>query len=1131
MESNEYTLGEIMWKLYMGSTDRYSDAMIEYQQNGGILKNDIYVEPVERYNVSDNMESPIVSSLNVLSESIKSMFTSETTEDKNDSTTIRRTISTFASQKGYQKVAFVFPDDTIHLYDLENQKWYDIVISHQLMTLITVIEFNPVYKNVLAVGCQNGVFLITFHSYASSGIYIRPLSPSKKCISLSFSNDGLTLACSYSQSSSIYLYDTYQYISTSVPISSSSIFSSLSIPSPLSLSFSSLPGILLASCHNKLYIYNTISGEHCEYSLQQPLQSYCWSPDGQYLYFTTKHSTTVYIYCVCSSETSLDGNLAEYLLDTSVDNPESESIYEISIDPRGERLTCVYYNENNHGNKVAAVYRINERCHFKFLGNMILSSNDTEIIHSQYLECSDRESCLCTLLTDGHVHFMKGGAWKNSEDEVLKAAVMKYGKTNWARVASLLPRKTAKHCKARWEEWLDPRISKAEWTRDEDEKLMHLSKVLSGQWRTISTMMNRTAHQCLERYEKLLDDVSKEEGFNLDEENDPRRLRAGEIDPNPESRPARPDPKDMDDDEKEMLQEARARLANTKGKKAKRKARERQMEVARRLAAIQKRREMKTAGIDIRRKRIRRNKEIDYNAEIPFQHSVPVGFYDINEDIGEGGLDFKDRKRTIEEIEGVRRDKKEKELREKDAKNFHKLVEKDMPKAIAQINKINEASNIYVSETDLNTIIKQGYGTEEGITSGLLSSLPTPLATPAITPAITPMRTPLSRDLVREEARNQLLLQAAPTPLDIHNRKEEDQNYHYEEQTLAVGTGSAGITPSLDRGVTPNMIKSGLTPMGTPMPVGSTPLSSPFIHGNSIDNKVQNDRESLRSQLESLPAGQYEYGVALPDNIDTEEEEKKQVKVDRSLLERDIAREEEELYEYEYNHRSESLKRDLPVTLPSSSFTQTTSEDAVEGLLRDEMYSLLKYDVYKWVTPEKARKMPSKPLFTDEEIYEAKTMIIEEQQDLEPYALSDTEYISLHDLYKKDHIYNPITHTYDNYASLSKKDQVECMKNIYNNYVTQLNSITSKAKKLENKVSTYITGYVSRKNKLSENIEKEINDYDINVIEQSVFSKLYLQESQNIEIRVNTLEALVKEQKERNKQLQNNYKYLMNNLH
>jgi pre-mRNA-splicing factor CDC5/CEF1 len=44
---------------------------------------------------------------------------------------------------------------------------------------------------------------------------------------------------------------------------------------------------------------------------------------------------------------------------------------------------------------------------------------------------------------------------------------------------------------------------------------------------------------------------------------DPRKLRPGEIDPNPETKPARPDPKDMDEDELEMLSEARARLANT----------------------------------------------------------------------------------------------------------------------------------------------------------------------------------------------------------------------------------------------------------------------------------------------------------------------------------------------------------------------------------------------------------------------------------------------------------------------------------------------------------------------------------------------------------------------------------------
>lgn len=36
------------------------------------------------------------------------------------------------------------------------------------------------------------------------------------------------------------------------------------------------------------------------------------------------------------------------------------------------------------------------------------------------------------------------------KDEILKAAVMKYGKNQWSRIASLLHRKSAKQCKARW---------------------------------------------------------------------------------------------------------------------------------------------------------------------------------------------------------------------------------------------------------------------------------------------------------------------------------------------------------------------------------------------------------------------------------------------------------------------------------------------------------------------------------------------------------------------------------------------------------------------------------------------------------------------------------------------------------
>lgn len=44
-------------------------------------------------------------------------------------------------------------------------------------------------------------------------------------------------------------------------------------------------------------------------------------------------------------------------------------------------------------------------------------------------------------------------------------------------------------------EWLDPAIKKTEWTREEDEKLLHLAKLLPCQWRTIAPIVGRTPAQ------------------------------------------------------------------------------------------------------------------------------------------------------------------------------------------------------------------------------------------------------------------------------------------------------------------------------------------------------------------------------------------------------------------------------------------------------------------------------------------------------------------------------------------------------------------------------------------------------------------------------------------------------------
>uniref|UniRef100_A0AC35FM04 Uncharacterized protein n=1 Tax=Panagrolaimus sp. PS1159 TaxID=55785 RepID=A0AC35FM04_9BILA len=304
---------------------------------------------------------------------------------------------------------------------------------------------------------------------------------------------------------------------------------------------------------------------------------------------------------------------------------------------------------------------------------------------------------------------IKGGVWKNTEDEILKAAIMKYGKNQWSRIASLLHRKSAKQCKARWYEWLDPRIKKTEWSREEDEKLLHLAKIMPTQWRTIAPIVGRTATQCLERYEQLLDEAQRraeglEEGEALREA---KKLKPGEVDPTPETKPARPDPIDMDEDELEMLSEARARLANTQGKKAKRKAREKQLAEARRLASLQKRRELRAAGIYAGNGLYRMMKKgiIDYNLEIPFEKPVPAGFHDPVED-------EYDKSAVTRQTE-KRRDQIEAEERRKDKKKITKRRADDNPESIFAQKQEHKRSKLVlpepqVSDKELEDIVKIG---------------------------------------------------------------------------------------------------------------------------------------------------------------------------------------------------------------------------------------------------------------------------------------------------------------------------------------------------------------------------------------------------------------------------------------
>ena len=148
----------------------------------------------------------------------------------------------------------------------------------------------------------------------------------------------------------------------------------------------------------------------------------------------------------------------------------------------------------------------------------------------------------------------------------------------------------------------------------------------------------------------------------------------------------------MDDEEKEMLSEARARLANTKGKKAKRKAREKQLEEARRLASLQKHRELKAAGIETV-KRAKRVRGIDYNSEIPFERKPNPGFFGTAAELQTQANQFQEddfKPVTLAELERVGKRHFEEQLQKQDLK-CQQLVERQS--AIFKANLQNSRSS------------------------------------------------------------------------------------------------------------------------------------------------------------------------------------------------------------------------------------------------------------------------------------------------------------------------------------------------------------------------------------------------------------------------------------------------------
>ncbi|KAI5502723.1 RNA polymerase II transcription regulator recruiting protein [Trichomonas vaginalis G3] len=96
--------------------------------------------------------------------------------------------------------------------------------------------------------------------------------------------------------------------------------------------------------------------------------------------------------------------------------------------------------------------------------------------------------------------------WTPEEDERLLQAVHEQGNSNWAAVATFVGNgRTKAQCSQRFHRVIDPRISKSNWSKEEEEKLLQVVEQYGNKaWTRVAAQFgNRTDVQCRFKYNHI----------------------------------------------------------------------------------------------------------------------------------------------------------------------------------------------------------------------------------------------------------------------------------------------------------------------------------------------------------------------------------------------------------------------------------------------------------------------------------------------------------------------------------------------------------------------------------------------------------------------------------------------------
>ncbi|XP_023528174.1 transcription factor CSA-like [Cucurbita pepo subsp. pepo] len=87
-----------------------------------------------------------------------------------------------------------------------------------------------------------------------------------------------------------------------------------------------------------------------------------------------------------------------------------------------------------------------------------------------------------------HTKLCARGHWRPAEDAKLKELVARYGPQNWNLIAENLRGRSGKSCRLRWFNQLDPRINRAAFNEEEEERLVTAHRLYGNKWAMIARL-------------------------------------------------------------------------------------------------------------------------------------------------------------------------------------------------------------------------------------------------------------------------------------------------------------------------------------------------------------------------------------------------------------------------------------------------------------------------------------------------------------------------------------------------------------------------------------------------------------------------------------------------------------------